>query len=80
MTAIDRLIGIMARLRDPDTGCEWDRAQTSATIAPYTIEEAYEVVDAIVRDDREDLQDELGDPCFRSSFTAASPRRPEVSR
>ena len=68
MTAIDRLIGIMARLRDPDTGCEWDRAQTSATIAPYTIEEAYEVVDAIVRDDREDLQDELGDLLLQVVF------------
>ena len=44
---IDRLTTIMARLRDPDTGCEWDRVQTSKTIARYTIEEAYEVVDAI---------------------------------
>jgi len=51
----------MARLRDPDTGCPWDRDQTFATIAPYTIEEAYEVADAIARGDLDDLKDELGD-------------------
>ena len=51
----------MARLRDPDKGCEWDRAQSFATIAPYTIEEAYEVADAIRRDDMAALKDELGD-------------------
>jgi ATP diphosphatase len=51
----------MARLRDPDTGCEWDRVQTFATIAPYTIEEAYEVDDAIRRGDMAALKDELGD-------------------
>ncbi|MFL6844794.1 MAG: nucleoside triphosphate pyrophosphohydrolase [Allosphingosinicella sp.] len=51
----------MARLRDPETGCEWDTAQSFATIAPYTIEEAYEVADAIRRGDMEALQDELGD-------------------
>jgi len=51
----------MARLRDPETGCEWDTAQTFETIAPYTIEEAYEVADAIRRSDLEALQDELGD-------------------
>ncbi len=48
---IHRLLRIMARLRDPERGCDWDRAQTFATIAPYTIEEAYEVADAITRDD-----------------------------
>jgi ATP diphosphatase len=51
----------MRRLRDPATGCEWDVAQTFATIAPYTIEEAYEVADAIARDDMDSLADELGD-------------------
>ena len=58
---ISRLIEIMAALRDPDTGCPWDQQQTFATIAPYTIEEAYEVADAIARDDLPDLKDELGD-------------------
>jgi ATP diphosphatase len=51
----------MARLRDPETGCAWDREQTFETIAPYTIEEAYEVADAIERGDMTDLADELGD-------------------
>lgn len=58
---LDRLVAIMARLRDPERGCEWDRAQTFATIAPYTIEEAYEVADAIAREDLNSLKDELGD-------------------
>ena len=58
---LDRLVEIMRRLRDPRTGCEWDRVQTFATIAPYTIEEAYEVADAIDRNDMADLVDELGD-------------------
>ena len=55
------LVEIMRRLRDPERGCEWDREQTFETIAPYTIEEAYEVADAIHRDDMADLEDELGD-------------------
>ena len=59
--SLDRLIAIMRRLRDPVTGCEWDRVQTFATIAPYTIEEAYEVADAIDRGDIDGLADELGD-------------------
>jgi ATP diphosphatase len=59
--SLARLAEIMARLRDPDAGCEWDKAQTFATIAPYTIEEAYEVADAIARGDMDDLRDELGD-------------------
>lgn len=59
--AILRLLEVMARLRDPEHGCPWDRAQTFETIAPYTIEEAYEVADAIERGDFEALQDELGD-------------------
>lgn len=55
------LVTIMARLRDPQNGCSWDRVQTFETIAPYTIEEAYEVADAIQRRDMRDLRDELGD-------------------
>jgi nucleoside triphosphate diphosphatase len=58
---ISRLIEIMAALRDPASGCPWDIKQTFATIAPYTIEEAYEVADAIARGDLEHLKDELGD-------------------
>ncbi|HEX8655035.1 MAG TPA: nucleoside triphosphate pyrophosphohydrolase [Allosphingosinicella sp.] len=60
-SGLDRLVEIMRRLRDPATGCEWDREQSFATIAPYTIEEAYEVADAIARGDMTDLLDELGD-------------------
>jgi ATP diphosphatase len=55
------LVEIMRRLRDPQSGCEWDREQTFETIAPYTIEEAYEVADAIERGDMQDLLEELGD-------------------
>ena len=58
---ITRLIEIMAALRDPETGCPWDIEQSFATIAPYTIEEAYEVADAIARGDMDDLREELGD-------------------
>jgi ATP diphosphatase len=58
---LDRLVAIMERLRDPVNGCAWDREQTFETIAPYTIEEAYEVADAIGRGDMADLLDELGD-------------------
>lgn len=58
---ISRLIEIMAALRDPVTGCPWDIEQDFATIAPYTIEEAYEVADAIARGDMDDLREELGD-------------------
>ncbi|MDJ0786616.1 MAG: nucleoside triphosphate pyrophosphohydrolase [Myxococcota bacterium] len=58
---MERLVGIMARLRDPERGCAWDLEQRFETIAPYTIEEAYEVDDAIRRGDREALCDELGD-------------------
>ena len=66
----DRLLQIMARLRDPETGCEWDTAQTFATIAPYTIEEAYEVADAIERGAMDDLRGELGDLLFQVVFHA----------
>ena len=58
---IARLIEIMAALRDPGSGCPWDLEQNFATIAPYTLEEAYEVADAIARGDLAALQDELGD-------------------
>jgi len=67
---IDRLLAIMAKLRDPVSGCEWDREQTFATIAPYTIEEAYEVADAIGRDDLADLRGELGDLLLQVVFHA----------
>ena len=65
---IERLVAIMARLRDPVDGCEWDMAQTWSTIAPYTIEEAYEVADAITRNDAQDLKDELGDLLLQVVF------------
>ena len=58
---LPRLLEIMARLRDPQTGCPWDIEQTFATIAPYTVEEAYEVADAIARGEMDDLRGELGD-------------------
>ncbi|WP_213683910.1 nucleoside triphosphate pyrophosphohydrolase [Roseicyclus sp.] len=67
---IDRLRAIMARLRDPVTGCPWDVAQDFATIAPYTIEEAYEVADAIERQAWDELKGELGDLLFQSVFHA----------
>ena len=63
-----RLLTIMARLRDRDRGCEWDLAQTFATIAPYTIEEAYEVADAIAREDIAALREELGDLLLQVVF------------
>src|SRR5579883_709109 len=67
---IDRLLEIMARLRDPEGGCPWDLQQSFATIAPYTIEEAYEVADAISREDMADLKDELGDLLLQVVFHA----------
>ena len=68
--ALDRLESIMRRLRDPVSGCEWDSVQTFETIAPYTIEEAYEVADAIRRGDMADLADELGDLQLQVVFHA----------
>ncbi len=68
--ALQRLLVIMNRLRDPDGGCPWDLEQTFETIAPYTIEEAYEVRDAIQRGDRAELKDELGDLLFQVVFHA----------
>ena len=67
---IERLVEIMARLRDPETGCPWDVEQSFATIAPYTIEEAYEVADAIEREAWDELKGELGDLLFQSVFHA----------
>ena len=67
---IDRLLAIMARLRDPERGCDWDLAQNFATIAPYTIEEAYEVGDAIERGDMAELKSELGDLLLQVVFHA----------
>lgn len=67
---MDALLALMARLRDPEGGCPWDRVQTFATIAPYTVEEAYEVADAIERGDLADLKDELGDLLFQVVFHA----------
>src|SRR5437660_1414828 len=68
--SLDRLLTIMARLRDPERGCPWDREQNFATIAPHTIEEAYEVTDAIARGDMAALKDELGDLLFQVVFHA----------
>jgi MazG family protein len=67
-SGLDGLRAIMARLRDPATGCPWDREQTLASIVPYTIEEAYEVAEAIEREHWEDLKDELGDLLFQVVF------------
>jgi len=67
---IEQLLAIMVRLRDPRTGCDWDLAQNFASIAPYTIEEAYEVADAIARGNPHDLKDELGDLLFQVVFHA----------
>ncbi len=68
--SLDRLLAIMARLRDREHGCEWDVAQTFATIAPYTIEEAYEVADAIERNDPAAIKEELGDLLLQVVFHA----------
>src|SRR5437764_10452225 len=65
---LDRLLAIMARLRDPERGCPWDREQSFESIAPYTIEEAYEVADTIERGDMAALKDELGDLLFQVVF------------
>ncbi|EPL6454355.1 MULTISPECIES: nucleoside triphosphate pyrophosphohydrolase [Providencia] len=67
---IERLLSIMAQLRDPKTGCPWDKVQTFKTIAPYTLEETYEVLDAIEREDFSDLKGELGDLLFQVVFYA----------
>lgn len=68
MSQMARLLSIMARLRDPQSGCEWDRAQDFKSIAPYTIEEAYEVADAIAKNDMAELKEELGDLLLQVVF------------
>jgi len=70
MESLQKLLDIMVALRDPENGCPWDREQSFRTIAPYTIEEAYEVVDAIDRDDMADLKSELGDLLLQVVFHA----------
>jgi tetrapyrrole methylase family protein/MazG family protein/ATP diphosphatase len=70
MNDIKKLLEVMRKLRDPQDGCPWDVEQSFATIAPYTIEEAYEVADAIAREDMDDLRDELGDLLFQVVFYA----------
>jgi ATP diphosphatase len=73
-TPVEQLVEIMERLRDPRDGCPWDREQTFETIVPYTIEEAYEVADAIERSDMEELRGELGDLLFQVVFYAQMAR------
>ncbi len=68
--AIHRLLAIMATLRDPERGCDWDKAQTHASIVPHTIEEAYEVAEAVENGDPEELRQELGDLLFQTVFQA----------
>ncbi len=70
MSSIDKLLEVMARLRDADDGCPWDQKQDFTSIAPYTVEEAYEVADAIAREDYAALRDELGDLLFQVVFHA----------
>lgn len=70
MSDIEKLLEVMAKLRDPDGGCPWDVEQDFASIAPYTIEEAYEVADAIARNDMDGLRDELGDLLLQVVFHA----------
>lgn len=70
MSEIQKLLELMATLRDPQRGCPWDRAQDFSSIAPYTVEEAYEVADAIRREDMDGLRDELGDLLFQIVFHA----------
>lgn len=67
---IDRLLAVMRQLRNPDGGCEWDLAQSFATIAPYTIEEAYELADAIASEDANHIREELGDLLLQVVFHA----------
>ena len=68
LSGIERLLDLMARLRDPETGCPWDVKQDFSTIAPYTVEEAYEVMDAIEREDWDELRRELGDLLLQVVF------------
>ncbi len=72
MNQIDRLLTIMQRLRNPENGCPWDKEQTFATIAPYTLEETYEVLDAIAREDFDNLRGELGDSAIPGGVLRAN--------
>ena len=67
---IERLLAIMARLRDPERGCPWDREQTWSTIVPHTLEEAHELADAVAEGDPARVRDELGDVLFQVVFQA----------
>ena len=78
MSNIQRILDIMAALRTPETGCPWDLQQDFASIAPYTIEEAYEVTDAIERGDMDDLKDELGDLLLQVVFHARMAEEAEL--
>ena len=78
MSKLQALLEVMERLRDPQTGCPWDIRQSFSTIAPYTIEEAYEVADAIEREDLDDLRDELGDLLLQVVFHAQIARELEL--
>lgn len=69
-SSLDQLLTVMAQLRDPQTGCPWDRQQSWQSLSAYTLEETYEVLDAIARDDSRDLQEELGDLLFHIVFYA----------
>ena len=77
MTQIDRLLGIMRRLRDPENGCPWVKEQTFATIAPYTLEETYEVLDAISREDFDDLR---GEPVSYTHLRVSALQSPTCRR
>ncbi|HCL48733.1 MAG TPA: nucleoside triphosphate pyrophosphohydrolase, partial [Rhodobiaceae bacterium] len=70
MSKINRILDVMAALRHPETGCPWDLQQDFASIAPYTLEEAYEVTDAIERGNMDDLKEELGDLLLQAGFDA----------
>jgi len=72
--SVDELLKVMERLRHPEQGCPWDKAQDFSTIAPYTLEEAYEVADAIAREDMSELREELGDLLFQVVFHAQMAR------
>ena len=78
LNSIEKLLAIMSQLRDKDDGCEWDKEQTFRSIAPYTIEEAYEVADAIERDDISDLKEELGDLLLQVVFLSQIAKEEEL--
>ena len=77
-SALSELLSIMRTLRDPKHGCDWDKQQTFASIVPYTIEEAYEVADAIDKGDMTDIRDELGDLLFQVVFYAQMAQEQEA--